>query len=49
MWHIWGEKRNAYKILVQKYEGKRPLDRPRHIKITWILNKLNAQAWTGPL
>jgi hypothetical protein len=25
-----GEKRNAYKILVGKPEGKRPLGRPRH-------------------
>jgi hypothetical protein len=25
-----GEKRNAYKILVGKPEGKRPLGRPKH-------------------
>jgi hypothetical protein len=24
------EIRNAYKILIRKYEGKRPLGRPRH-------------------
>jgi hypothetical protein len=25
-----GEKRNAYRLLVGKLEGKRPLGRPRH-------------------
>jgi hypothetical protein len=27
-----GEKRNVYRILVERLEGKRPLGRPRH---TW--------------
>jgi hypothetical protein len=30
-----GEKRNAYRILVGKREGKRPLGRPRH---RWVDN-----------
>jgi hypothetical protein len=30
-----GEKRNAYMLLVQKPEGKRPLGKPRH---KWIDN-----------
>jgi hypothetical protein len=35
-----GEKRNAYRILVGKPEGKRPLGRPRHRTILkWLLDK----------
>jgi hypothetical protein len=30
-----GEKRNVYRLLVGKPEGKRPLGRPRH---RWIVN-----------
>jgi hypothetical protein len=30
-----GEKRNAYRLLVGKPEGKRPLGRPRH---RWVVN-----------
>jgi hypothetical protein len=30
-----GEKRNAYRLLVGKLEGKRPLGRPRH---RWVDN-----------
>jgi hypothetical protein len=29
MYHAWGEKRNAYRILVGKSERKRPLGRSR--------------------
>jgi hypothetical protein len=31
----WGEKRNAYRILVGMPEGKRPLGRPRR---RWVYN-----------
>jgi hypothetical protein len=36
-----GEMRNAYKILIRKLEGKRPLGRPRcwWKIIGWILGK----------
>jgi hypothetical protein len=36
-WHVarMGAKRNAYRILVGKPEGKRPLRRPRH---RWVDN-----------
>jgi len=28
MWQVW-ERRDAYRVLVRKHEGKRPLGRPR--------------------
>jgi hypothetical protein len=37
-----GEKKNAYRILVGKPEGKRPLGRPRRrwrIRLGWILER----------
>jgi hypothetical protein len=29
MWHVLGERRGVYRVLVGKTEGKRPLMRPR--------------------
>ena len=29
MWHVWGEGRGVYRVLVGKPEGERPLGRPR--------------------
>jgi len=37
-----GERRNAYRVLVRKHEGKRPFGRPRHgwkDNIKWMLWK----------
>jgi hypothetical protein len=45
-----GVKRNAYRILVGKPEGKRPLGRPRRRWediIKWILEKWDEVVWTG--
>jgi hypothetical protein len=42
-----GEKRNAYRILVGKPEGKRSLGRPRHM---WVDNSkmdLRGIGWDG--
>jgi hypothetical protein len=29
MWHVWGERRDAYRALVGRPEGRRALRRPR--------------------
>jgi hypothetical protein len=45
-----GEKRNAYRLLVVKPEGKRPLGRPRRRwvdNIGWILERWVGVMWTG--
>jgi hypothetical protein len=45
-----GEKRNAYRLLVGKPEGKRPLGRPRR---SWVdnirmdLEEVDGVMWTG--
>jgi len=38
----YGVKRGAYRVLVGKHEGKRPLGRPRH---RWEDIKMNLQMW----
>jgi hypothetical protein len=42
-----GEKRNAYRILVGKPEGKRPLGRPRHRGVDNIKMDLREIGWRG--
>jgi hypothetical protein len=47
-----GEKRNAYRILVGKPEGKRPLRRPRRRwvdNIKRILERKDGLVWTGSI
>jgi hypothetical protein len=40
-----GEKRNAYKLLVGKTEGKRPLGRPRNRWVDNIRTDLGGLVW----
>jgi hypothetical protein len=42
-----GEKRKAYRILVGKPEGKRPLRRPRHRWVDNIKIDLREIGWYG--
>jgi hypothetical protein len=42
-----GEKRNAYKILVGKRKGKRPLGRPKRRRVNNIKMDLREIGWGG--
>jgi hypothetical protein len=42
-----GEKRNVYRLLVGKPEGKRPLGRPRRRPVDNIRMNLVEIAWVG--
>jgi hypothetical protein len=41
-----GEKRNAYRLLMGKPEGKRPLGRPRHRWVDNIRTDLGEVGWS---
>jgi hypothetical protein len=41
-----GEKRNAYRLLVGKPEGKRPLRRPRRRWVDYIRMELGEVGWS---
>jgi hypothetical protein len=42
-----GEKRDAYRLLVEKPEGKRPLGRPRRMCVDNIKKDLREIGWDG--
>jgi hypothetical protein len=44
-----GEKRNSFRILVRKPEGKRALGRTRNkwIILKWVLDKWDGVVWTA--
>jgi hypothetical protein len=45
-----GEGRGAYRVLVGRPEGRRPLERPRHrwrIILKWIFKKWDGGTWSG--
>jgi len=45
-------RRDIYRFLLQKPEGKRPLGRPRcrwGIILRWIFRKWDVGAWTRPM
>jgi hypothetical protein len=42
-----GEKKNSYRILVEKPESKRPLGRPRHRWVDNIKMDLRERGWYG--
>jgi hypothetical protein len=47
-----GETRSAYRILVEKPEGRRPQGRPRRggwTILKWIIERYDGMVWTGSI
>jgi len=45
-----GKRKGVYRVLAGKYEGKRPVGRPKHrwgIILTWIFRKWDVGPWPG--
>jgi hypothetical protein len=52
MWHVWRERRDAYRALVGKPEGKERLERRRsrwEYNIKMDLREVGWGAWTGSI
>jgi hypothetical protein len=50
MYHVWGKRRVAYRVLARKPEGKRAHKNPGvygRIILRWNFRKWNVRAWTG--
>jgi hypothetical protein len=49
---MYGESRGAYRVVVEKPEGRRPLARPRRrwgVTLKWIFDKWEGGTWTGSI
>ena len=50
IWHVWGERRDAYRVLVGKPGGKSSLGRPSYrldSNIKMDLQRVGRGSWTG--
>jgi hypothetical protein len=46
MWHVWGERKGTYRVLVRKPEVRRATERDGRIILKWTLIKsLGGQRW----
>ena len=45
MWHVWGDRSNAYRVLV----GKETIWKNRNVILNCIIKKWDGQAWNGLL